>query len=263
MTLAAASLFDLTGKNAIITGSSKGIGKAIAEALAAHGANVVISSRKAEACQEVADRINAGLGPDAPNRAVVIPAHIGDKAALQNLVDETHAQLGNIDILVCNAAVNPYYGPSKDIPDAAFEKIMNSNVLSNHWLCHMVLPEMEARGDGSIIIVSSIGGLHASTVIGTYNISKAADFQMVRNLSAEYGPKGIRVNAIAPGLIRTDFARALWENPETLKRVTATVPLRRIGEPEELAGVAVFLASKAGSYATGQNWVVDGGSTIV
>jgi NAD(P)-dependent dehydrogenase (short-subunit alcohol dehydrogenase family) len=263
MTLEAASLFDLTGKNAIITGSSKGIGKAIAEALAAHGANVVISSRKAEACQEVADGINAGLGPDAPNRAVVIPAHIGDKAALQNLVDETHAQLGNIDILVCNAAVNPYYGPSKDIPDAAFEKIMNSNVLSNHWLCHMVLPEMEARGDGSIMIVSSIGGLHASTVIGTYNISKAADFQMVRNLSAEYGPKGIRVNAIAPGLIRTDFARALWENPETLKRVTATVPLRRIGEPEELAGVAVFLASKAGSYATGQNWVVDGGSTIV
>jgi len=263
MTLAAASLFDLTGKNAIITGSSKGIGKAIAEALAAHGANVVISSRKAEVCQEVADSINAGLGPEAPNRAVVIPAHIGDKAALQNLVDETHAQLGNIDILVCNAAVNPYYGPSKDIPDAAFEKIMNSNVLSNHWLCHMVLPEMEARGDGSIMIVSSIGGLHASTVIGTYNISKAADFQMVRNLSAEYGPKGIRVNAIAPGLIRTDFARALWENPETLKRVTATVPLRRIGEPEELAGVAVFLASKAGSYATGQNWVVDGGSTIV
>ena len=263
MTLPAASLFDLTGKNAVVTGSSKGIGKAIAEALAAHGANVVISSRKAEACQEVADAINAGLGPDAPNRAVVIPAHIGDKAALQNLVDETHAQLGNIDILVCNAAVNPYYGPSKDIPDAAFEKIMQCNVLSNHWLCHMVLPEMEARGDGSIIIVSSIGGLHASTVIGTYNISKAADFQMVRNLSAEYGPKGIRVNAIAPGLIRTDFARALWENPETLKRVTATVPLRRIGEPEELAGVAVFLASKAGSYATGQNWVVDGGSTIV
>ena len=263
MTLAAASLFDLTGKNAIVTGSSKGIGRAIAEALAAHGANVVISSRKAEACQTVADSINADLGPDAPNRAVVIPAHIGDKAALQNLVDETHAQLGNIDVLVCNAAVNPFYGPSKDIPDGAFEKIMQCNVLSNHWLCHMVLPEMEARGDGSIIIVSSIGGLHASTVIGTYNISKAADFQMVRNLSAEYGPKGIRVNAIAPGLIRTDFARALWENPETLKRVTATVPLRRIGEPEELAGVAVFLASKAGSYATGQNWVVDGGSTIV
>ncbi len=256
-------MFDLSGKNAVITGSSKGIGKAIAVELARHGANVVISSRKAEACQAVADEINAMLGEGAPNRAVVIAAHIGDKEALQALVDETHAQLGQIDILVCNAAVNPFYGPSKDIPDSAFEKIMQCNVLSNHWLCHMVLPEMEARGDGSIIIVSSVGGLHASTVIGTYNISKAADFQMVRNLAAEYGPKGIRVNAIAPGLIRTDFARALWENPDTLKRVTSTVPLRRIGEPEEIAGVAVFLASKAGAYATGQNWVVDGGSTIV
>lgn len=263
MSVAKGSLFDLSGKNAIITGSSKGIGKAIAEQLAMHGANVVISSRKADACQVVADEINEKLGAASANKAIVIPAHIGDKAALQNLVDETHAQLGQIDILVCNAAVNPFYGPSKDIPDSAFEKIMQCNVLSNHWLCHMVLPEMEARGDGSVIIVSSVGGLHASTTIGTYNISKAADFQMVRNLAAEYGPSGIRVNAIAPGLIRTDFARALWENPETLKRVTSTVPLRRIGEPEELAGVAVFLASRAGAYATGQNWVVDGGSTIV
>ncbi|MEE4383867.1 MAG: SDR family oxidoreductase [Pseudomonadales bacterium] len=263
MAVAEGSLFDLSGKNAVITGSSKGIGRAIAEQLALHGANVVISSRKADACQAVADEINGKLGAGASNRAVVIPAHIGDKDALQQLVDRTHEELGQIDVLVCNAAVNPYYGPSKDIPDSAFEKIMQCNVLSNHWLCHMVLPEMEARGDGSILIVSSVGGLHASTTIGTYNISKAADFQMVRNLAAEYGPKGIRVNAIAPGLIRTDFARALWENPDTLKRVTSTVPLRRIGEPEELAGVAVFLASRAGSYATGQNWIVDGGSTIV
>ena len=263
MSVAAGSMFDLSGKNAVITGSSKGIGRAIAEQMAMHGANVVISSRKADACEEVAKDINEKLGPDAPNKAIVIPAHIGDKDALQALVDETHAQLGQIDILVCNAAVNPFYGPSKDIPDTAFEKIMQCNVLSNHWLCHMVLPEMEERGDGSIIIVSSVGGLHASTVIGTYNISKAADFQMVRNLAAEYGPKGIRVNAIAPGLIRTDFARALWENPKTLERVTSTVPLRRSGEPEELGGMAVFLASKAGAYCTGQNWVVDGGSTIV
>ena len=263
MSLAKGSAFDLSGKNAVITGSSKGIGRAIAEQMAMHGANVVISSRKADACQAVADEINAKLGADADNRAIVIPAHIGDKDALQMLVDQTHEQLGAIDVLVCNAAVNPYYGPSADIPDSAFEKIMQCNVLSNHWLCHMVLPEMEERGDGSIIIVSSVGGLHASTVIGTYNISKAADFQMVRNLAAEYGPKGIRINAIAPGLIRTDFARALWENPKTLERVTSTVPLRRIGEPEELGGLAVFLASKAGSYCTGQNWIVDGGSTIV
>lgn len=263
MSVATGSMFDLSGKNAVITGSSKGIGRAIAEQLALHGANVVISSRKADACQVVADEINAKLGEGAPNRAVVIPAHIGDKDALQALVDRTHETLGQIDVLVCNAAVNPYYGPSKDIPDSAFEKIMQCNVLSNHWLCHMVLPEMEARGDGSVIIVSSVGGLHASTVIGTYNISKAADFQMVRNLAAEYGPSGIRVNAIAPGLIRTDFARALWENPKTLERVTSTVPLRRIGEPEELGGLAVFLASRAGSYCTGQNFVCDGGSTIV
>lgn len=262
MSVASGSLFDLSGKNAIITGSSRGIGRAIAEQMALHGANVVISSRKAEACEAVADDINAKLPEGATNRAIVIPAHIGDKEALQRLVDDTHEQLGQIDVLVCNAAVNPYYGPSKDIPDSAFEKIMQCNVLSNHWLCHMVLPEMEARGDGSIIVVSSVGGLHASTVIGTYNISKAADFQLVRNLSAEYGPAGVRVNAIAPGLIRTDFAKALWENPKTLERVTSTVPLRRIGEPEELAGVAVMLASRAGAYCTGQNWVVDGGSTI-
>lgn len=263
MSVAAGSLFDLSGKNAIVTGSSKGIGRAIAEQLALHGANVVISSRKAEACQAVADDINAKLGADAPNKAIVIPAHIGDKAALQQLVDETHAQLGNIDILVCNAAVNPVYGPSKEIPDSAFEKIMQCNVLSNHWLCHMVLPEMESRGEGSIIIISSVGGLKASNVIGTYNISKAADFALVRNLASEYGPKGVRVNAVAPGLIKTDFARALWEDPKMLERVTSTVPLRRIGDPEELAGVVVFLASKAGSYATGQNWIIDGGSTIV
>lgn len=263
MSVAAGSLFDLSGKNAVITGSSKGIGRAIAEQLALHGANVVISSRKADACQEVADAINARLGADADNRAIVIPAHIGDKDALQHLVDETRAQLGQIDVLVCNAAVNPVYGPSKDIPDSAFEKIMHCNVLSNHWLCHMVLPEMEARGDGSIIVVSSVGGLKSSTVIGTYNISKAADLALVRNLAAEYGPKGVRVNAIAPGLIRTDFARALWENPETEKRVTSTVPLRRIGEPDEIAGIAVYLASRAGAYTTGQGIVVDGGSTIV
>jgi NAD(P)-dependent dehydrogenase (short-subunit alcohol dehydrogenase family) len=159
--------------------------------------------------------------------------------------------------------VNPYYGPSSDIPDSAFDKILSCNVKSNHWLCNMVLPEMVERKDGVIMVVSSVGGLKASTVIGTYNISKAADFALVRNLAAEYGPHNIRVNAIAPGLIRTDFARALWENPTTLKAATATTPLRRIGEPEELAGVAVFLASKAGSFATGQGFVIDGGQMIV
>ncbi len=256
-----AALFDLTGKVAVITGSSKGIGKAIAAAMAAHGARVTISSRKADACEAVAAEINASCA-DGPGAALSIPAHIGKKEELQSLVDRTREKWGQIDIVVCNAAVNPYYGPSKDIPDSAFDKILSSNVKSNHWLCHMVLPEMVERKDGAIIVVSSVGGLRSSTVIGTYNVSKAADFALVRNLAAEYGPHNIRVNAIAPGLIRTDFARALWENPAILKAATQNTPLRRIGEPEECAGIAVFLASKAGSFATGQNFIIDGGQII-
>jgi NAD(P)-dependent dehydrogenase (short-subunit alcohol dehydrogenase family) len=254
-------LFDLTGKVAIITGSSRGIGRAIAHDLAAHGAQVVISSRKPEPCDAVAAEINSAFA-DGPGEAIAIPANIGDKDALQALVDQTREAWGRIDILVCNAAVNPFYGSSMDIPDSAFDKIMSSNIKSNHWLCNMVLPEMVEREDGSIIVVSSMGGLRSSAVIGAYAISKAADMQLVRNLAAEYGPKNVRVNAIAPGLIRTDFARALWEDPKTLKGATATTPLRRIGEPEELGGIAVFLASKASSYCTGQTFVVDGGTTI-
>jgi NAD(P)-dependent dehydrogenase (short-subunit alcohol dehydrogenase family) len=253
------SLFDLSGKIAIITGSSRGIGRAIAEGMAEQGATVVISSRKQDACEEVAAAINAQHGG---GRAVAIAASISDKDALQHLVDETRRQFGRIDILVCNAASNPYFGPMAGITDDQFRKIMDNNVLANHWLTSMVAPEMLERGEGSIIIVSSVGGLTSSTVIGAYNISKAADLQLVRNLAAEFGPRGVRVNAIAPGLVRTDFARALWENPDILKRVTAVAALRRIGEPRELAGAAVFLASDAASFVTGQTLVVDGGSTF-
>jgi NAD(P)-dependent dehydrogenase (short-subunit alcohol dehydrogenase family) len=252
-------LFDLTGKVAIITGSSRGIGRAIAEAYATAGATVVISSRKQPACDEVAAAINARHGQE---RAVAIAASISDKAALEQLVAETRARFGRIDILVCNAASNPYYGPMSGISDEQFRKIFDNNVLANHWLVGMVAPEMIERRDGAIVIVSSIGGLIGSDVIGAYNISKAADFQLVRNLAIEFGPHNVRVNAIAPGVIRTDFARALWEDPKAeaaLKRVT---PLGRIGEPEEIAGAAVFLASKAGAYVTGQGIVVDGGTTI-
>ena len=251
-------LFDLTGKVAIVTGSSRGIGRAIAEALADHGAKVVISSRKAEACQEVADAINQGH----PDAAIVVPASISSKDALQNLVDETRRQLGRIDVLVCNAASNPYYGPMAGISDDQFRKILDNNVIANHWLIQMVAPEMLERGEGSIVIVSSIGGLKASPVLGAYNISKAADFQLARNLAAEFGPSGVRVNCIAPGLVKTDFARALWENPDTLKAVTRSTPLRRIGEPHEIAGAAVYLASPASTFMTGQTMIVDGGSTI-
>jgi len=254
-------LFDLTGKVALITGSSKGIGKAIAEEMARHGAQVVISSRKADVCQAVADAINAELEGQ-PGGAVSIPAHVGHKEELQRLVDETRAQLGKIDVLVCNAAVNPFYGSMADLPDDAFEKILGVNIQSNHWLAQMVLPEMVERQSGSIIVVSSVGGLKGSPTLGAYCISKAADVQLVRNLAVEYGPHNITVNAISPGLVRTDFARALWENPDILKERTAGDPLRRIGEPREIAGAAVYLASDAGSFTTGQNIVVDGGSTI-
>jgi NAD(P)-dependent dehydrogenase (short-subunit alcohol dehydrogenase family) len=252
-------LFDLTGKVAIVTGSSRGIGLAIAAAMAEHGCKVVISSRKQDACDEVAHAINAQHGDQ---RAIAVAANISTKDDLQKLVDETRKAFGRIDVLVCNAASNPYYGPMAGISDEQFRKILDNNVIANHWLISMVAPEMLERGEGSIIIVSSIGGLTSSTMIGAYNISKAADFQLARNLAAEFGPKGVRVNCIAPGLVKTDFARALWENPDTLKAVTRSTPLRRIGEPHEIAGAAVYLASPASTFMTGQAMIVDGGSTI-
>jgi NAD(P)-dependent dehydrogenase (short-subunit alcohol dehydrogenase family) len=259
MSAAQGTLFDLTGKVAIITGSSRGIGKAIAERMAQHGAKVVISSRKAGPCEEVAAAINAAEGE---GTAIAVPANISSKDDLQRVVDETRKAFGKVDIVVCNAASNPYYGPMAGIEDDQFRKILDNNIVSNHWLINMVIPEMIERKDGAVIIVSSIGGLRGSPVIGAYNISKAADFQLARNLAHEYGRHGIRVNCIAPGLIKTDFAKALWDNPETLKRSTETVPLRRIGEPDEIAGAAVFLASAAGTFMTGQAVVVDGGATI-
>ncbi|MDX3901624.1 MAG: glucose 1-dehydrogenase [Sphingobium sp.] len=226
-------LFDLTGRVAIITGSSRGIGRAIADALASAGATVVISSRKQLACDDVAAAINARHGA---GRAIAIAASLSDKRALETLISETRKRLGPIDLLVCNAASNPYYGPMAGISDDQFRKIFDNNVLANHWLITMVAPEMIERRNGSIIIVSSIGGLIGSDVIGAYNVSKAADFQLVRNLAMEFGPHNVRVNAIAPGVIRTAFARALWEDPAAEARLNSATPLGRIGEPEEIAG---------------------------
>ena len=253
------ALFSLSGKVAVITGSSRGIGKAIAVRMAEAGAQVVISSRKAEACATVMAEINSARGN---NAAISIPANISSKDDLKHLVEETNRRLGRVDILVCNAASNPYYGPLANIEDDQFRKILENNVIANHWLINFTVPQMIERKSGSIIIVSSIGGLRGSPLIGAYNISKAADFQLARNLAVEYGRHNVRVNCIAPGLIKTDFARALWENPETLKRATAGAPLGRIGEPDEIAGAAIFLASQAGSFVTGQAIVVDGGVTI-
>ncbi|WP_174278284.1 SDR family oxidoreductase [Sphingomonas bacterium] len=251
--------FDLIGKVAVVTGSSRGIGRAIAGAIAEAGGTVVVSSRKQTACDAAAAEINAALGAE---RAIAIAASISDKAALQAMIDETRARLGPIDILVCNAATNPYYGPLLEIGDAEFRKVLENNVLASHWLVQMVAPDMIERRGGAIIVVSSIGGLLGSDLIGAYNISKAADFQLVRNLAVELGRHRIRVNAIAPGTIRTDFARALYEDPKTEAELNRATPLGRIGEPGDIAGAAVFLASEAGAYMTGQAVVIDGGFTI-
>jgi NAD(P)-dependent dehydrogenase (short-subunit alcohol dehydrogenase family) len=251
-------LFDLTGKVAIITGSTRGIGKAIAERMVEHGARVVVSSRRAEACAEVAEQINLGH----PGSAIGVSCNISHKDQLQHLVATTRERFGSIDVLVCNAAVNPYAGPMVDCPDDAFDKVMGTNIRSIHWLTSMVLPEMQRRGDGVIIVVSSIGGLIGSELLGAYTISKAADMQLVRNIAVEYGPHNVRANSIAPGMVRTDFARALWDDPVIHERVTSRTPLRRVAEPDEIAGLAVLLASDAGAFITGQTLVVDGGVTI-
>ena len=250
-----ASLVDLSGRTAIVTGGSRGIGRAIAERLAQHGAKVAVSSRKLAACQEVVDGIAARGG-----EAFALACNIGRKPELQALVDATTGRWGGVDVLICNAAINPHFGPAMTMEDEVFDKMMATNVKSNMWLAHMCIPSMEARGGGSIVIISSIGGYRGSATLGAYAITKAADLQLARNLAVEWGPKNIRANCISPGLVRTDFARALWENPDTYRKRTRDTPLKRIGEPDEIAGAAVFLSSAAGSFMTGQSMVIDGGT---
>ncbi len=253
------SLFNLNNKSILITGSSRGIGKSIARHCAIHGANVIISSRKLNICEETADQINNEVGKEL---AHPISASISDENQLDELVKKTREKLGKIDVLICNAATNPFMGSMLDMPNDKFDKVMNNNIKSNQILCNLVLPEMIDREDGSIIIISSIAAIKGSAILGAYNISKAADVMIVKNIAAEFGHKNIRANSIAPGLIKTDFAKALWENPDILKTVLGTTPMQRIGEPDEIAGVAVMLASEAGNYINGQTIVVDGGTTI-
>ena len=250
-------LFDLKGKTAIITGSSRGIGKAIAIRMAQYGAKVMISSRKIDACNTVVEEIKA-LGGE----AYAQECNIASKEALQNLCDVSYEKLGKVDILVLNAASNPYYGPLVKITDEAFDKIMNNNVKSNLWLSNMVLPKMAETGGGKAIVISSIAGIKGSDVLGAYSISKTADLGLVRSLAVEWGPKNITVNALCPGIIKTDFAKALWDNPEILASVEKNAPLKRIGTPDEVAGAAILLASSSGSFITGQKIVMDGGVTI-
>ncbi len=255
----AASLFDLSGKTAIITGASRGIGEAIARRMAQSGANVIISSRKIDACQTVADAINETQGREA---AYAIACNISHKEELQGLVAGTKTKWGPADILVSNAAVNPYFGPSSAMSDEQFDKILTCNVKASHWLSHMVLPDMRVKKDGAIIIISSIGGYVGSDMIGGYNISKAADLQLARNLAVECGPDNIRVNCICPGVVKTYFAEALWKDPKIEKMMTQKLPLRRFGEPDDIAGAAVFMASPAGRWMTGQAMIVDGGALV-
>jgi NAD(P)-dependent dehydrogenase (short-subunit alcohol dehydrogenase family) len=252
------SQFDMTGKVAVITGSSRGIGEAIAHELADHGAKVVITSRNLAPCEAVAAAINAKH----PGHAIAISSSLSSKESLQAMIDAGVAAFGPIDILVCNAASNPHYGPMETITDEQLRKTLDHNIVSQHWLITMVAPGMRTRKSGSIILVSSIGGLRGSPIIGAYCITKAADIQLVKNLAREFGPHNVRINAIAPGLVKTDFAKALWENPENLKASTAGACLGRIGEPHEIAGAAVYLASEASSFMTGQTLVIDGGVVV-
>ena len=250
-------LFDLSGKTAIITGSSRGIGRAIAESFAEAGGRVVISARNLGPCEEVAVAIRARGG-----EAIAVPARISDKAQLEDLVAKTREAWGRVDILVCNAAVNPHYGSLEKLTDEVFERMMINNVLSNLWLSRMVAPEMRERRDGAIIYIISVAAVRATTVLGMYGVTKAADYALCRNLAAEWGPDNVRVNCIAPGLVKTEFARVLYEDPQRRAAREAATPLRRLGEPEDIAGVAVMLASRAGAFITGQTIIVDGGTMI-
>lgn len=249
-------MFDLTGKVALVTGSTRGIGKAIAKGFAGAGAKVVVSSRKTEACALVAAEIGADGG-----EALPIPANVSDRGDLEQLVGATLEAWGHIDALVCNAAINPYFGPLAEIGDDAYDAIMETNVKNTLWLCNRVIKTMAGRGGGSVIVVSSIGAFKGTKNLGAYGMSKAANLQIVKSLAVEWGHSGIRINGIAPGLVKTDMARELWENPETYAKAVEAYPLGRLGEPEDMVGPALLLASDAGAFITGQTLIVDGGST--
>jgi NAD(P)-dependent dehydrogenase (short-subunit alcohol dehydrogenase family) len=252
-------LFSLEGRRAVVTGASRGIGEAIAARLAEHGADLIIASRKVEACEAVASTINERLKRKAVRAA---QCHIGRKDEIEALVSLAERELGGVDIVVSNAAINPHFGPSETITDEQFDKIITANVKASHWLAQLTMPKMRARGSGVFIVISSIGAFVGTNAIGVYNLSKAADLQLVRNLAVEYGPSGVRANAICPGIVKTHMAEALWKDPKIEAAISKTLPLRRFGEPDDIAGAAVFLASPASRWMTGQQIVIDGGALI-
>ena len=255
--MSVSEMFSLEGKAAVITGSTRGIGRAIAERMAEAGAKIVISSRKEDACNHVASEMRA-----AGHEAVAIPCNVSHKDQVENLAAEAVRTYGKIDILVCNAAANIALGPMGSLSDAAFQKMMATNVEGVWRLCNLLIPQMAERGDGAVIVISSIAAVRGVDFAGLYGVTKAAEVGLVRNYAAEWGPRNVRVNAILPGFIKTDFSRALWEDKAMHDAELARIPLGRIGEPDDIAGVAVCLASKAGAFITGQTIIADGGMTV-
>ncbi|MHC8320393.1 SDR family NAD(P)-dependent oxidoreductase [Pseudomonas sp. GB2N2] len=251
------SLFNLHGKVAIITGSSRGLGFASAQGMAEHGAKVVISGRKADACETAAQQIR-----DAGGDAIAVPCNIGRKDDLQNLVDITLETWGRIDIVMANAAIHPWGGSVLDLQEETFNKFMQVNVQSSIWLTQMTLPAMLERGYGRFIVVASIVGLLGDPVSGTYGLTKAADMQLVRNMANEFASRGVTANCIAPGTFKTEMARSQWEDPAMVEWYGGRNPSKRFGEADEIAGLAVLLASPSGGYINGQTIAVDGGHTI-
>ncbi|WP_339656313.1 glucose 1-dehydrogenase [uncultured Maribacter sp.] len=251
------SKFNLTGKVAIVTGSSKGIGLSIAKGLAENGAKVVISSRKQEAVDTVAREFNeAGL------QAIGIECHIGDTTQREQLIAKTIDAYGRIDILVNNAAINPFYGPLELAGEEVFDKIMNVNVKAPWLLSNLALPHMKANGGGSIINIASVEGIHPGFRLGLYSMTKAAVIMLSKNQAKEWGRYGIRSNAVCPGLIKTKFSESLWSDEKLAAQYTGIIPLKRVAEPDEMAGIVMLLASDAGSYMTGGVYTADGGYLI-
>ena len=253
------TIFDLNGCNAVVTGSSRGIGFAISQRLAEYGANVVISSRRKEACIKAAHKINEIEGR---NAAIPIQADIGKREDIFQLLEKSKEALGEICILVCNAASSPHYGPFSEIEDAQFRKILENNILSNHWLIQAASPHMSRTRNCSIILISSISAFKAYPSMGAYSISKAAELQLTRSYAQELAPNNIRVNAICPGVIATDFSKGALSKPSIRKKYENDTLLKRIGRPDEISGAALFFASEASSFITGQFLIIDGGATI-
>lgn len=251
------SLFDLTGKVALITGSTRGIGYGIAERMAEAGAEVIISSENANDCDLVAQKLVAN-----GFKATAIAADMSDKSQVLQLTEQALASFQTVDILVCNAGIAPHSGPLHTVSEEQWELTMNVNLRSAHWLSTALVPAMAKKGSGSVIFMSSLSAMRGNKAIGLYSLTKAALAQMARNLAVEWGPDNVRFNAIAPGLIDTDLAKVFHDNPDLCQRRLGLTPLRRMGHTDEIAGTAIFLASKAGAFVTGQTLVVDGGTLI-